>query len=507
MKQITTLLIFALLTSCSNDTSKVIEEEKLKTNPLTSIFDEIENSSSFFKISNKSDTIINSQFGTIIYISKESFTYENGALPTSIKLELKEIFKPHEFVLNGLSTVTKDELLESAGMLFIDAVDSVGKQLMISNKGLIEVEFPLFHSNEGLKIFEGKFSEEANMEWENPKNPISWLEQVPIKLLNFYPENYVTIQPVLESDSLMVTTLPNGSQTEAVSEEPMYNYCGISKGLVDDLKSDQFKNTIISTREFEKRMAKIHNSCSDTVLRIYLENLDLNLWEIDSMVYEYLKSQSNGTAIAFRIFRDQRKTKLKIRPKDSTRGRLISSMFKNEKRRKSIRNLNKLTTIKFNVTSLGWINCDRFLSDSSAQPIALEISLKNISPRQTAKSYLVFNSINSILDLSRYENGKFHVGFGTSNTMQLPKGLKVTVVAISNDGKLPMLGTKEIILGHSKIESLNLKALSPEEFKKQLEKRIPMKKPPLLAVEKSETCCDNFTYEELFDQSSDSAWD
>lgn len=47
-----------------------------------------------------------------------------------------------------------------------------------------------------------------------------------------------------------------------------------------------FNNTILSTREFEKRMQAIHGTCNNKVLEVYTKNLNKSLTELDKQVAE-----------------------------------------------------------------------------------------------------------------------------------------------------------------------------------------------------------------------------
>ena len=50
--------------------------------------------------------------------------------------------------------------------------------------------------------------------------------------------------------------------------------------------NNKFNNTLLATREFEKRMRSIHGTCSKKILDIYLNNLDRPMHELDRKVAE-----------------------------------------------------------------------------------------------------------------------------------------------------------------------------------------------------------------------------
>ncbi|MGV3630332.1 MAG: c-type cytochrome [Bacteroidota bacterium] len=59
---------------------------------------------------------------------------------------------------------------------------------------------------------------------------------------------------------------------------------GIMPSKVLSFWNPKFNNTILSTRDFEKRMRTIHKTCNGTVLKTYTDNLNLPLSEIDAKV-------------------------------------------------------------------------------------------------------------------------------------------------------------------------------------------------------------------------------
>ncbi len=58
----------------------------------------------------------------------------------------------------------------------------------------------------------------------------------------------------------------------------------ISPSKVISFWQPAFNNTLLATREFEKRMASIHNTCDDKVLDVYTNNITKSMCEIDEMV-------------------------------------------------------------------------------------------------------------------------------------------------------------------------------------------------------------------------------
>jgi len=58
---------------------------------------------------------------------------------------------------------------------------------------------------------------------------------------------------------------------------------GISPSKVLAFWQPAFNQTFLATKEFESRMPLIHQTCNNAILDVYLNNLDKNLYEVDSM--------------------------------------------------------------------------------------------------------------------------------------------------------------------------------------------------------------------------------
>ncbi|NQY10466.1 MAG: hypothetical protein HRT71_13265, partial [Flavobacteriales bacterium] len=68
-----------------------------------------------------------------------------------------------------------------------------------------------------------------------------------------------------------------------VSELNDSNYNGIDPSDIKAIWNDEFQNTNLATREFEERLQVIYKACDKSILGLYVKNLDLPLYKIDSM--------------------------------------------------------------------------------------------------------------------------------------------------------------------------------------------------------------------------------
>jgi len=102
---------------------------------------EKQNSTQEFTILSNRDTVIIGKLGTKIFFESNSFE-KNGAELTEkeIEITLKEVYTNSETILNGLSTTSRGNLLETSGMINLEAKS--GDQVLSLRKGVpLKIQF------------------------------------------------------------------------------------------------------------------------------------------------------------------------------------------------------------------------------------------------------------------------------------------------------------------------------------------------------------------------------
>jgi hypothetical protein len=82
--------------------------------------------------------------------------------------------------------------------------------------------------------------------------------------------------------NITVTLINKKSSVSAVADAPIDNHIPPSKVLA--IWKKEFNNTILATRDFEKRMKAIHGTCSEKVFNIYANQMNTPLWQLDEQV-------------------------------------------------------------------------------------------------------------------------------------------------------------------------------------------------------------------------------
>lgn len=147
------LFLIALVGGCGNP--PVAEKRESQT---IEWLKQMEIPSQYFSALPDVQTIVIGVKGTQVKIPRECFIYEDGnPVRDSIIITLKECYTPSDIIWNNLSTQTEHELLETGGMIYLDA-HAGNKKLKIKEDKNIEIGFPRKKgAKEDMKLYEGDF--------------------------------------------------------------------------------------------------------------------------------------------------------------------------------------------------------------------------------------------------------------------------------------------------------------------------------------------------------------
>ncbi|MCL4857469.1 MAG: hypothetical protein KJZ55_09415, partial [Flavobacteriales bacterium] len=140
-----------------------------KDNSTAEIISYFERQPEFFSFSPDSFFTVIGKEGTEISIMPECLVHQDGSLPTGeITLELKEHYNIYDVIFSNLSTQTKNSLLETSGMIYLQA-KADGKVLKVKEGKNIEIKFPKKGKmKKGMRLFKGIRKNERVIWDENP---------------------------------------------------------------------------------------------------------------------------------------------------------------------------------------------------------------------------------------------------------------------------------------------------------------------------------------------------
>lgn len=444
----------------------------------------------YFQIDPTEGATIEGEEGVLVIVPTNAFLDENDkVLSDPVDFKLVEALTLEDMVLYNLGTTSNGKSLETGGMLHFDFTCK-GKKVKVNPDRPLYVEVPTEEVKPGMMAFKGEIENEK-LNWVDPKPLQKYLVNVDFDLLDFLPEGFddtvSTLLPykghVERSDvftdslyyslGLLINTnddsprVLKGLFTEDPSSKDVLKYswylkpyylmkkwrnskksenhtsnrtigCGIDPLSIKSVKNKSFSKTFIATKEFEERVFWLHKTQDGrgmVYLNMYVNNLNKNLFEVDSMVAE----QMLDSEIKF-VFEKFAKEKL-TNVKNLNIHQQQLSAFYNSKRKKSRaalmnvrdklkklrgveissfllkfdqeritddtsparklqaqlpkRNVAKNKSYSFSWASSGWVNIDAYLHLLSKGSIAVEMEV-----RDTSKTIEVYQWLNTIKNLT-----------------------------------------------------------------------------------------------------------
>ena len=161
-----------------------------------------------FTIEQKNDTVVVGKEGTRIEFPKQAFTDLNGNLITEpVKIELKECYTTEAIFNAGLTTKSSDALLETGGMIYIEATSN-GNPVKMKDGATYNLSFSGGENKAGMETFYGKKQSDGRIDWAQGPTVA---ERIPLGSVSEYFENstfdievkFKTYKTVLVCDTVM----------------------------------------------------------------------------------------------------------------------------------------------------------------------------------------------------------------------------------------------------------------------------------------------------------------
>lgn len=465
--------------ACQNETANEVNQEYGNIpQALIDSLQQISGKNQEFSISTDTTNTVVGKQGTILIIPKNAIVDKDGKpVQGGVTIWLKENFTMKDFITANLQTIHNNQILVSKGMVYFSAQDKNGNELKIADNNSIRIQIPQKDLDNNAKIFLGDRDPDGLINWAQQQEPAKTLTPYPIKYISDY-NNTLPMGYTTECRQYY------GISTKSINPD-QYNYFG---------EITDFENTLLATKEFAERY---NYACWPEVLKIYIDNLDKNLWEVDNMAVDYFikdstervnywlkdtpigiygrpptqqqkeahewliqQAKENGhyNIQTFRNFASQKLTKV-----DSTKLIDVTKLKKNNSG--ELRAIINDAMITYDAMEFGWVNVDYFYNDPLAKPIKL-IAKTN---QEVTLINLLFKNRNIILSGSKTALNEYWFTKNSDGFNKLPKGEKATIIAIGYNNKL-QFAEKEIIIGQNEIEKLNMKPISGKDLKLKLEK-------------------------------------
>lgn len=333
-----TLFIFNQL-NCEPDIPVLTEEVRSKLDKQAPM----DLDAQYFLIPKEGGVVL-SEDGVLISVPKGAFSQNGKPYNKPVTVQFQEAIDPADIMQGGLSTTSNGELLETGGMISVTGYTIDGKPLDFNPEVGVYVQVPMQDTKSDMQLYDGELQADGSINWVKPEPLEKIPVPVPMKDLDFYPagyENYLNDQKWKTSkqsrDSLYLSFEEEGCyppyefgsdesledfgvsfQSLPKAENRVFQFADNRSNLNaevhfvqdDDLSdttefavdsaafasnyiypsnvlafwNEGFNNTNLATREFERRMQMIHQTCDNSVLKVYTSNIDKSLKECDDQL-------------------------------------------------------------------------------------------------------------------------------------------------------------------------------------------------------------------------------
>jgi len=361
---------------------------------------------------NRSNTILGKN-GTLIVIPAHTLVLENNnPVFGEVEIELQEFFTKSEFVMNQLHTSSEGGLLESGGMIYINATSN-GREVKVKNGKKVTIKLPAEELKNDMLVF--------NTEVDETTEELGlWIPGDSIKTEDFKLDLAV-------ADSILSLASRN-----SVDKDLRTKYIQ----FLGDPGNEEELGIILGNAIRAKDPVRIDNL-------VHLFDVDF-LMGATSSDDEYVQK---SMSVPIYKKKTQRQVRLTDESFDGYEFDRTSRVFYERNRDEhnidlmeaddSFEGPLSVQQYIMQTAKLGWINCDRFRESNNLTNFVAYFDPQNYASLQIS---LVFEDINSVLGGHMRSDGK--VTFD-----RVPQGEKALLFAYQiKDNKL-MTSIKEVSIG------------------------------------------------------------
>lgn len=395
----------------------------------SSFYKQFDKPAQTFTIKANENKTITCKEGTKITIKSNSFVTESGKLVTGdIKFQVKEYYKTSDILLANLTTTSNKDILETGGMLHIEAFYN-GEKCKLKKEATIEIAFPTKDKKDDMQLFSGS--------WSSDK--INWTLQA----TKIDEKKETTVFSVVET----MAEFPGGQQKlmEYLSENIKYPRTAKENGI----QGTVYIGFIVNEN------GEIENI---RVLRGVAPSLNQAAISVVEHMPKWTPGKKRGENVKVNM-------EIPIRFSLGEESSNINNIEYAKEFEKKV-NDNNLSETKvseisqylFCTSKLGWINCDRFYKDNNPKVNYFV----NIGKSQQVDIKIIFNNIRSILAGSIRDNKYIFEN--------VPSGHSVTIVALIYENDQYYLAIKKTKINSDGEMSLEFEPVTITRLKTEMEK-------------------------------------
>jgi hypothetical protein len=394
--------------------------------------------------------VIVGPLGTEVLIPENAFVTEDGKPVTGeVVINFSEYINKSDLILSNLPTVSNGRMLETGGVIFLEALSN-GEKLKLAQGKSVLVNFP-GGAQEGMRLFTGKYDASGKLNWvtmsDQPEHFTQPLAQRQTAKTGAFPLNF-------EYGTASATTFQFKKNPELNVQayvyammEQHYNCRGRDQIYVEIKLNENGRTEKVRTTSGK-------NAC----MRLAVEEIMQTIpWETSEMNGDqiYLNLEPDISAPAG----ESENMFVSLAGQQLTVGKgeienIMAEYVEKDRAKNFVKNA-------FTVSQLGYINCDRFMAENTPM-VAATINFNRKELTNNAKVFMVFDDINSVMEASP-------AGYGEFRFANVPSGRSVTIVAVAYEPNVgPYLSIQKAIVSEGNLGKMKMEKSNDNAVKQTL---------------------------------------
>ncbi len=424
-----------------SDTVQVLPDESVDITQYNNAFEK--NNTQIFTVSPQKISVLSAKKGLKVTVDPGVLEKEDGsAVDGKIKVNIIELTNIDELFKSNAATTSNGRLLASGGSYFI-GMECKGQKLQIKKGRYLQMQFPKLKDEE-MELFYGERNLSGNMNWIQAGNSGSG---------KLYTETITEKEIVFTDDD----------RYRALDYLPGFMY--------DDNKKPRIYKTLNDpVYYYEKKMTikDLVDTINRSTAKIYIDTI--NAWPEAPVVLK--KGQYIDTNYLLERYGPRKQFKLlscqfiQEEAERLEKARLARQVAVEQWQPQTLSGQLQKYYSPSKITSLGWINCDRFYD--SRENAETYFDLPVTFNKGSVHYFLMFRSINGLI------NGKVNIDSTAISFGNLPVGQKTTMVAFTKSNGKVFHCKQEFVVEKSKSVKLDFKPISEDEMKKIFGKNLSM---------------------------------
>ncbi len=388
-----------------------------------------------FTVQTGKPTVIRGKNGLELTVNPTSLLKEDGApVDGPITVKLIELTNTGDLYRCNATTVSNGELLVSGGSYFI-GMECNGQSLKIKSGAGLSAKFPKI-KNGDMELFYGNRDATGTMNWNRAEQNLSFFDMV--KYGSYNPPYPFTGEKKFKSRYVMY---------ESLSKKIFFE---------DHLMSIRRMVELLNKRGIDKHI--------DTVkLPVVVANPFPNAKE--KFIYDTLLRYRVLTACEAAAEKDTMEKEALLEKQHLEANELYRAEYSRMNAFNSVPGQLQQYYAPESITSLGWINCDRFYNNPQNTDLPVELPYTFSNPQ--IQYFIIYKSFNGLMSGRLKMNNK-----GEYVLDRLPQGESVRLVAFAINNGAYYEYTEDFVISAGKKIKPAFRLISVEELRKKFGNNI-----------------------------------